>query len=347
MKANAYQKHDVGCQPRKEPDTPRKISSTNATDQLSVEQAIEMAFTHRACGPKHKRSQLRSAKLFIDHVKSKEHITLWQDLKPYMVDDFFSKMIGDQYSANYIRLISNAICVTSKFVRRNYKNQAVDLDDIRDYTPKRSAPVIKYLSLTQLLRCIQKAREMNKPGAVLGFTVGGLAGLRISEICRLHPSCLDWDALLIGGEVKNDASKRIIPVAQPVIDVLKAFAILNYRGEQCFYKSVEAVSGQMREVLNALANDSKCEKEAADLRNIDPHQAARTTFVSILTNEIGIEDRHVQAYIGHRQTMLQRHYKPSAPVPESLSGNRDTMLALMRDRITSPLEKMLPVRLFA
>lgn len=202
----------------------------------------------------------------------------------------------------------------------------------------RPAPM-RYLELEQLTTVIHYAHGVNDAAALAGFVFGGLAGLRLSEICALTPAAVREDTLTVGD--KTPWSLRSIPVCAAVALFAAAWFTCH---AQSPCRRFDSMSHRMRRVLNAVAALTG----DTTYRMVEPHEAARRSFVNIAVSA-GVEHNILAAYIGHApQDTMSKHYADYQPHPEDMPRVLNRKQETMWAKVIKPIEIIFsPVSFFA
>ena len=123
------------------------------------------------------------------------------------------------------------------------------LDFAKGYSPPRKAGgrrPQKVKSLVWVADFLLWLREAPGGWAVLpGVALQGLCGCRVTEMLRLTWDRVDLDrgTVRVDGEIKNEHSRRLIPLPQLVVEIL---AEAPAKGTESFLPSRAAIPGEMR-----------------------------------------------------------------------------------------------------
>lgn len=283
----------------------------------------------------HRANTARAVKPLVEFM-ALQGVDKWDDLGVEHVRAYVAHLKRKGLRADTIRGYINPLRIAWRESRTRFDDEPLKIGSL---LPRRSEPVKRYLPLNQLIAVIECARDRGDRAALIGFIAGGLAGLRITEIMRLTPDCLDVRdrTVRVDGVTKNDSSRRIIPVAGMVADALQEH--FEYRQEP--YRAVTTFSHRMRWCLNQVADDTG----DGTFRIIAPKDAGRKTFAEIacdVAREEGTDKDLVRAYLGHAfpaWDMLHRNYSGLVPRPDDLPHVRAKSIERLRDRIVKPLEE--------
>jgi len=195
--------------------------------------------------------------------------------------------------------------------------------------PARPTPGVYLADVLEFLETLHQ-----RPHLEAAVALQGLAGLRLTEALRLTWDKVDCDHGLveISGETKNEASKRVIPVAARVLDALNHVArapiqsidnrVLIYARD---YTSLSNVLGRAIRAWSPTIN-----WQPKDLRNCILQWSVAQGHHGMLWEE----------YVGHAPGgITARHY--IARLSALSAGESDALderMAILRERLLAPLE---------
>jgi site-specific recombinase XerD len=309
----------------------------------TLESAFTEALKFRRICPEFRKNYEKAGNRFMNFmVRDFPGVKAFADIRPFMIDAYRQQLAEDKISKNTERLYLRVIGITDQYMIRNHGKNRDSTLILESEMPKTPKPVKRFLSVEQLAKCIARARDNYLPSAVLGFTLGGLAGLRLTEICRLNASRLVLgNCVSIEGRVKTVQSERAIPLCSVALKGLQTHIRYNSKGKQradgCFYSSPTALSHTMREVLDELFEETGEE----EYRLCEPHEGARTTFDNLLY-DLGVPMESREGYQGRKiQGEGAANYTDIIPVMGEMASFRDRKINILRERVIDPLEKKL------
>lgn len=255
----------------------------------------------------------------------------WNDLKKRHIHEFVRNLEQRELSPSYIRLAVNPIRLASKYMSTIYDEPPLQID----FLPARVAPTVKWLTVGQVVRLWTCAKAEGREDASILVLLMGLAGLRLTEANRLHPECLKGNELWVNCDVKNEASRRVIPLPLFVADCLREY----WESGQELSPRRDTVGNQVRKALRAMAEDCEDPAEASLYAAIAPKDLRKTmpnTLAAIAPRE------YIAAYIGHTpKYMLERHYQARTPKPDAPEMVRKQAIADLQRVIVEPIETLL------
>ena len=315
---------------------------------LFIADVFKQATTFRQICPEFRKNVEGAARRFTNFVADEfPGVQRFDELRPFMVAQYQQRLRADGLSDNTVRLYLRAVKMADSFVERNYGRTTPAL--VVEQEIPRPAPKPKlYLSFEQLCACLRRARENYLPSAVLGFALGGFAGMRLTEIIRLTPEKLKGDCVWIDGRTKNRHSPRVIPLCDVALRFARAHGRLYQRSKRGrtsgtqsngagFYATETSLSHTMADVLAELHAETGEEEYGL----VDPHEAARKTFDNLLYR-LGVPADAREGYQGRKlQGMGASHYTDVVPVPGELPKPREEKIQVFRERIIAPLNSKL------
>lgn len=303
-----------------------------AVNAMSFGDALARGLERSKMSTEHRANQELVLRPLKDYMALQGVVT-WSDVTIEMVKGYVAHLEAEGKRANTIRAYLNPIRIA-------YREARVKLDDrllcLRGVVPDRPDQPKRFLSLPQLMAAIACAREAGDRAALLGFVCGGLAGMRITEIMRLTSDKVDWDAGTVETGHKNEASLRVIPVCDMVLETLRDH--FDYRDKP--YAATSTFSHHMRWILNTVAEETGDKS----FTMVTPKDAGRKSFVNCamyLCQENGYDTNLVRAYIGHafpQWDILHRNYASLVPRPNDMPIVQQAAVTKLRKLVIEPLE---------
>lgn len=266
-------------------------------ERLTVEQALRDGVEHGGQRNRQKSDEyLRKLNSFVDYFLTWNggKIRHWQDMDTHVVNRYINhlvaKGIAPKSRVHYISPIQMASKYWAsvdgkKFQRLYIANGALHVPDPRKV----------FLTFKQLNNCIAIARQHNLRYAVIGFILGGMAGLRLREIAFIQRSDFYSQSGTIRiRRAKNEYSPRSIPLLPEVAVFLDScftsdpspYLVHWQNGEQ---GDNNTVAKEMRAVLNLAGH-----------LQVQPKEAARKTFINWARPIPGMDRDAFESYTGHR-----------------------------------------------
>jgi len=171
-------------------------------------------------------------------------------------------------------------------------------------------PPVRVWTLPQLAVAARAAESSGDRRALAILALGGLLGLRPTEIVRALPEDLDGDLLHVGArERKNSPSARLLPLPEPILGWIRDLAATRPAGRSlvgpdghgtrlavCSCRSAGAALGRALDAAGVGRLDLKC---------------LRKSFAT-WTIGAGLDAHAVEAWLGHRSALVgsitARHY---------------------------------------
>lgn len=273
--------------------------------RLTVEEALKQGCRHG--GKKHaKKSEGRLKNLedysryFTDWLKG-TGIRYWDEVDSRLVAQYIDSLVARDVKAKSISHYLSPLTISAKYWAGMDSQQYRPLYIAHEGLVKEE-PRKEHLTLDQLRMAIAMATARQLRWAVIGFTVCGMAGLRLRELAYITRADLEGDVLTVR-RAKNDASPRTIPVLPDVARFLQScfdsdpspYLIHKMDGSQ---GNNRTVSDQMKIVLNSLGHAT-----------IAPKEAGRKTFVNWATVK-NVHPYAFDAYLGHAaRSMADEAYR--------------------------------------
>lgn len=191
----------------------------------------------------------------------------------------------------------------------HYCSEKLGLENKAEFLifPKTEFTLPEYCSEKEIQLLLETARTSNAPKADRSYLFLLLlynTGMRVSELCTLGLSDIDWYAGAV--RVMGKGGKmRIIPIPQPVIQALKKYIDaqkpLGYLFSVQYRGIIKPISRQS--VYTAIKNIVR----AAALRHgISPHALRHSLATHLLTR--GWDLRSLQLLLGHEQVTTVQIY---------------------------------------
>ncbi len=253
--------------------------------------------------PKHRRNQTNAAAKFLEYMATRTPIQTWEEwLMSDHIGEYIDRLKEQGLSVNTLRSYANVFRLVNRTVFRKTRQPKAE---VQSYLPKRRPNVSKnYLVLEKLKAAIHEARTQGNLRAELGFTLGGLMGLRLEEIAYICKADYREDeGTLFIYDSKNDYSTRTLPVPEAAKPVLrKAFAyreVVRRREDprNCLYWNHEPISNAMRKITRTLYD--KTADPAFDGR-VKPMDARKTFRNTSSRPDAALNWWIVEAYMGHK-----------------------------------------------
>lgn len=250
---------------------------------------------------KHKRNQANAARAFLEYMAPKPAVGSWDE---WLMSDHIGEYVDWCKERNLkpatLRGYTNVFRLINRIAARKLKKPKAE---VQEYLPKREPKTIKnYLVLPKLQQAIAFARENGNLRAELGYTLGGIMGLRLEEIAYLcKPDYNEVEQTLFVYDSKNPYSTRTLPVPKSCQSVLRrAFAYRNVlpRREDprnALYATHEPISRGMREVRKAIFARTGDPAFDGRVKPMDARKTFRNTC-----SALGLNWWAVEAWMGHK-----------------------------------------------
>lgn len=252
---------------------------------------------------KHQVNQANAAAKFLEFLTDRPPVNSWSEwLMSDYIEDYLKSLKDRGLSTNTLRSYANVFRLLNRTVHRKTREPKAE---VQCYLPKRVAKMSKsYLVLEKLAAAIQESRNLGDVRAEIGFTLGGLMGLRLEEIAYLCRSDFNKDEMtLFIHDSKNPYSTRTLPVPAFCLSILEKMFLLRdvqprkQDPRNALYASHEPISHGMRLVMRSLHCKTLDEAYGGIVKPMD----ARKTFQNLCTRrELGLSWWLVEAYMGHK-----------------------------------------------
>ena len=295
----------------------------------AIDTAINLA---RVC-PRFRRNLRRSSDQFIQFASGAfPDLSDWSNLTSINVAAFVRHCENRGLAATTIYQYCQPIVLTERTMDLHFPaDKSANLNVYKLLPPRRRRTKV-YLEADQLLACILAAKTR---AARLGFWLGGICGMRLSEIARIRRVDLQDDVLTIP-KSKTLAGERVIPLPKAVAAVLGR-DLAKAKADRPLYRDIEYLSHAMRAVLDAQAVATH--DETFDL--ICPKDAARKTSINLFPLA-GIHPDYRRAYHGHACAGVDEiYYLDKRCEPDCCPRERARKIAELREHVVRPLEDFL------
>lgn len=315
---------------------------------LTISEALRLGRETSKAGADHRKNLESLGRLVEDFATTHWRVQSFSEVKTLHVLQLVRDMEARGKSARYIKHAINAIRLAS-----NYASDYLGLEplciDKRHIPVALEAPKIwltyrQIATACEIAKDTESRRKVNDPRsrprplelARLIMMVCGLCGLRLTEFGQLTEDCLDaagnltiTDDAATGKTIKNDSSRRVIPLPGLVVDALR-----DYWGKHGQWsKSRHSNSERVAKLLQAAFDETQ-----DDLYTMLPPKNLRKTLVNELEGHV--EDKYLVAYGGwaFKGTMF-RNYMALRPRPDDPKPIKERTLAILRESVTHQIEK--------
>lgn len=315
---------------------------------LTISDALRLGRENSKCCAEHYHNLEYLGRLVEEYANTHWHIQTFRELKIHHVLQLISDMEQKGRSASYIRHAVNTIRLASNYMADFYGMEALQIQQ-RHLPMTLEAPKI-WLTYRQIAKACEIARDTSlrkridspksqpRPmdlGRLIVMTCG-LCGLRLTEFGRLTPDCLDSAGNLTitedkaeGKTVKNEASKRIIPLPCFVAEAMR-----EYWGKHGTWSADRTSNAKRVRLLFHATADATGD----DLYLITPPKNLRKSIVNQLDE--AVEDKYLMAYGGWAfKGTMHRRYQALRPRPDDPPQIRERSLARLRETVTAAIEK--------
>lgn len=277
-----------------------KLAKSAGNQSFLADLFVKSITTADICD-KHKRNQANAARAFLEYMAPKPPVGTWEEwLMSDHIGEYLDWCAERGLKPSTLRGYANAFRLVNRTVYRKTRQPKAE---VQAYLPKRQPlPVKNHLVLEKLCMAITEARSEGNLRAEIGFTLGGLMGLRLEEVAYLCKSdYCDVEQSLFIYDSKTLYSTRTLPVPESCRSVLRrAFAyrdvLPRHRDPRnALYWSHEPISNAMRDVMKALYK--KTGDPAFDGR-VKPMNARRS-FKNLCT-AMQIDWWLVESWMGHK-----------------------------------------------
>lgn len=168
--------------------------------------------------------------------------------------------------------------------------------------PKEAQGRDRYLSLEEKTRLLEACRASMNPHLYPIVSIALLTGMRYGEIVKLH-----WKDICLGmkhitlRETKN-GDKRIIPLTDTVIEVLKAMSSFGSTAMELIFTSKKTTTTHPISIRKSFARALK----VAGIHSFRFHDLRHTAASYLAMN--GATQGELMAILGHRSPQMTRRY---------------------------------------
>ena len=315
---------------------------------LTISEALRLGREASKSGESHRKNLESLGKLVERYAATHWRVQLFNEIETRHVIQLIRDMEAQGRSASYIKHAVNAIRLAS-----NYASDYLGMDPIR--IEKRHIPIALeapkiWLTYRQIATACRVARDtdsrrrvdtpMSHPRplelARLIMLVCGICGLRLTEFGQLTEDCLSktnnltiTDNAATGKTIKNDSSRRIIPLPGLVSDALREYWGTYGQWSKNRYSISERVSNLLCASFNDTHDDLYTMIKAKDLRK---------SFINEL--EGVVEDKYLMAYGGWSfKGTMYRNYMALRPRPNDPEPIKQRTISLLREVVVLEMEK--------
>ncbi len=147
-----------------------------------------------------------------------------------------------------------------------------------------------------------RAKDKQERNALIGFVVGGMAGLRLREIAAITRADFDAKAGTLQTGTKNDASIRCIPLLSGVVSFIQSCFETDPSQYLVHHRGVNGNDNQISRGMRRVLDE-------AGLPTISPKDAARKTAINWM-KQPGVDSDCFNRYVGHSaKTTVDRFYR--------------------------------------
>jgi len=201
------------------------------------------------CTPETIKEYFSAVDKFLAWVEG-DGLHFWQQLRMEHFQRYIGSLKQHSYADDYIYRLASPIRQASRWAARNWPEHFRNFSD-GVWIPRARRPLHGesrgFLKITEVADLCLWLRD--QPGAwnvLPGIALQGLCGLRLREVCRLEISSVDLGRgiLTVGGLVKNDFSRRTIPLPSLVALILQESP--GFEGKVVAYSDSRAYSRWVR-----------------------------------------------------------------------------------------------------
>lgn len=282
--------------------------------------------------PKHQRNQANAAKMFLEFASHRRPVQSWDEwLMSDHIEDYLEGLKTKGLKPNTLRGYANVFRLVNRTVYRKTRQPKAE---VQAYLPKRKAPLQKnYLVLDKLMAAITAARSAGNLRAELGFTLGGLMGLRLEEIAYVCKNDYnEAEGTLFIYDSKNDYSTRTLPVPEACKSVLRrAFAyrdVVRRKDDprNALYWNHEPISNAMREIMRGLHEETQDPAFDGRVKPMNARKSFKNLCALLKLNWWAVE-----SYMGHRLPGEAEAYQHLRVTAECLPEIRAAAFAVLRE----------------
>ena len=303
----------------------------------SITEAMQSALAGRRICKEHRRNQELAAAQFERFLGARAGEQAWPPPREWIAS-FLDDCERRELKPRTVRAYFNCLAVTQQWAQDTGIVPESEALFPRRRLPKPEPPRKQFLLPEMVLWALRVTPTHAKTRTLkLTLALCGFAGLRLTEVCRITPDDLRDDGCLVIRKAKNDSSRRVIPLPDVALTVLREHLARWGKADRPLYRNTSTLSHTLRHGFEALASRPDAPHPEV-WRACTPHEAGRKTFAN-LAAAAGVGDVWTRAYYGHAASnTYESHYWMAAPKPDDLPPLIERALLVLKREVADKID---------